>query len=110
LAQEEGRFGKHQGVIARCLRVNYHVYSMRTRVKRIAIEVAGWTFVVLGIAGLFLPVLQGILFLLIGLFILSTQYAWAHRLLHRLRERFPKIAEQLDKAKAKAERWMSPSA
>jgi uncharacterized membrane protein YbaN (DUF454 family) len=82
---------------------------MRARVKRIAIEVVGWIFIVLGIAGLFLPVLQGILFLLIGLFILSTQYAWAHRLLHRLRERFPNIAEQFDKAKAKAERWVSPS-
>lgn len=83
---------------------------MRARVKRIAIEVFGWIFIVLGIAGLFLPVLQGILFLLIGLFILSTQYAWAHRLLHRLRERFPTVAEKFDKAKTKAERWVSPSA
>jgi len=82
---------------------------MRTRLRRVAIEIVGWMFIVLGIAGLFLPVLQGILFLLIGLFILSTQYAWAHRLLHRLRERFPKIAEQFDKSKAKAERWVSPS-
>ncbi len=78
--------------------------------KRIAIEVVGWLFIVLGIAGLFLPVLQGILFLLIGLFILSTQYEWAHRLLHRVRERFPKIAAQFDKAKEKAQRWVSPSA
>jgi uncharacterized protein len=83
---------------------------MRAQVKRIATEVVGWVFIVLGIAGLFLPVLQGILFLLIGLFILSTQYAWAHRLLHKLRERFPKIATQFDKAKQKAERWVSPLA
>jgi uncharacterized protein len=83
---------------------------MRARLRRIAIEIVGWTFIVLGIAGLFLPFLQGILFLLIGLFILSMQYAWAHRLLHRLRERFPRIAEQFDKAKTKAERWVSPSA
>lgn len=83
---------------------------MRARVKRIAVEIVGWAFIVLGIAGLFLPVLQGILFLLIGLFILATQYAWAARLLNRLRERFPRIAEQFDKARAKAERWVSPSA
>lgn len=82
---------------------------MRARMKRIAIEVVGWVFIVLGIAGLFLPVLQGILFLLIGLFMLSTQYEWAHRLLHKIRERFPKIAAQFDKAKEKAERWVSPS-
>ena len=83
---------------------------MRARVKRIAIEITGWTFILLGIVGLFLPVLQGILFLLIGLFILSTQYAWARRLLDRIRERFPKVAAQFDKAKQKAERWVSPSA
>lgn len=89
--------------------VEYHSVGMRARVKRIALEIVGWLFIVVGIAGLFLPVLQGILFLLIGLFILSTQYEWAHRLLHRLRERFPRIAEQFDKAKAKADRWVSPS-
>lgn len=83
---------------------------MRARLKKIGIQVVGWAFIVLGIAGLFLPVLQGILFLLIGLFILSTQYAWAGRLLDRLRERFPRIAEQFDRAKAKAGRWVSPSA
>ena len=31
----------------------------------------------LGVIGLFLPLLQGVLFLLIGLFILSTEYVWA---------------------------------
>jgi len=35
--------------------------------KPVAVIAIGWIFVVLGIAGLFLPVLQGILFLLIGL-------------------------------------------
>ena len=97
-------------MIALSVPVDYHVDCMRARLKRIAIEVVGWIFIVLGIAGLFLPVLQGILFLLIGFFILSTQYAWAHRLLDRLRERFPKVAEQFDKAKVKVERWVSPSA
>ena len=90
--------------------VGYHVYVMRARVKRVAIEIVGWMFILLGIVGLFLPVLQGILFLLIGLFILSTQYEWARRLLDKTRERFPKIAAQFDKAKEKASRWASPSA
>lgn len=109
MAQEEGQ-RRHQDVIAGCLPVDYHDDCMRARVKRIAVEIVGWAFIVLGIAGLFLPVLQGILFLLIGLFILATQYAWAARLLNRLRERFPRIAEQFDKARVKAERWVSPSA
>jgi uncharacterized protein len=66
--------------------------------KRIAVIAIGWIFVVLGIAGLFLPLLQGILFLLIGLVILSKEYRWAGKLLNRIRSRFPRIAESLAKA------------
>ena len=47
----------------------YH-QLVKQRMKRWGILVAGWAFILLGIAGLFLPVLQGILFLLIGLLIL----------------------------------------
>jgi uncharacterized membrane protein YbaN (DUF454 family) len=69
----------------------------------------GWGFILLGIAGLFLPILQGILFILIGLLILSTEYAWAHNLLEKLKRRFPKIGAQIEKAKEKAARWMQRS-
>ncbi len=82
---------------------------MKRQIKRLSVLAAGWGFVLLGIAGLFLPVLQGILFLLIGLLILSTEYVWAHNLLHRLKSRFPKIAAQMDLARSKAERWMNRS-
>ena len=40
-------------------------------VRRMLILSAGWFFVVLGILGIFLPILQGILFLAIGLILLS---------------------------------------
>lgn len=76
---------------------------MQKAIKRALVLVVGWGFILLGIAGLFLPVLQGILFLLIGLFILSSEYVWAHNLLHKLKNKFPKIAAQFDLAKAKAE-------
>jgi uncharacterized protein len=56
------------------------------------ITVLGWTFLVLGVLGLFLPVLQGVLFLIIGLYLLSYTSPWAKRLLDNLRRRFPKIA------------------
>jgi uncharacterized membrane protein YbaN (DUF454 family) len=65
---------------------------MKARLKQVIVIVVGWTFIVLGIAGLFLPVLQGVLFLLIGLLILSTEYVWAHNLLHKLRTRSPKLS------------------
>jgi uncharacterized membrane protein YbaN (DUF454 family) len=80
---------------------------VKARFKRWGLLVLGWGFILVGIAGLFLPVLQGILFLLIGLFILSSEYVWAHKLLAKLKERFPKIAAQFDKAKDKAEAWIS---
>jgi len=66
--------------------------------KRIAVIGIGWVFVVLGIAGLFLPLLQGILFLLIGLVILSKEYRWAGKLLKRVRSQFPRMATSLAKA------------
>ena len=75
---------------------------MNARLKRIAVWWLGWVFIVLGIAGLFLPILQGILFLLIGLSLLSNQSPWAARLLHKLRERFPGIAGKYSEALAKA--------
>ena len=68
--------------------------------------VLGWGFVLLGIVGLFLPVLQGVLFILIGLFILSSEYVWAHHLLHKLRERFPRVAVHFDHARDRAQRWL----
>jgi uncharacterized membrane protein YbaN (DUF454 family) len=79
---------------------------MKTRAKRILLLIVGWAFILLGIAGLFLPILQGVLFLLIGLMILSSEYVWAHHLLRRLREKFPSISRTLDQAAEKAAAWM----
>jgi uncharacterized membrane protein YbaN (DUF454 family) len=75
---------------------------MNARFKRIGIYWLGWFFIVLGILGLFLPILQGILFLLVGLSLLSQSSPWAARLLQRLRERFPRIAGTYSEAMAKA--------
>lgn len=80
---------------------------MRATFKRAVVLVVGWAFILLGIAGLFLPILQGILFLLIGLFILSSEYVWAHKLLKKLKERFPRIGSQFELAKEKAEQKMA---
>jgi uncharacterized membrane protein YbaN (DUF454 family) len=79
---------------------------MSARIKQVAVIVVGWTFLVLGVLGLFLPFLQGILFLLIGLIILSSEYVWAHHLLNKIRQRFPKIAHMADEASAKAQAWL----
>lgn len=79
---------------------------MSRRVKRWLVLISGWSFVALGVAGLFLPILQGVLFLLIGVTILSTEYLWARKLLRKLRERFPFLSARLDTAKARAKGWL----
>lgn len=79
---------------------------MNRLVKRVVILILGWGFVLLGIVGLFLPILQGVLFLLVGLIILSSEYVWAHHLLAKLKERFPKIGHVADEAAARASRWL----
>jgi hypothetical protein len=75
-----------------------------TMMKRALMIVSGWTFVTLGIAGLFLPVLQGILFLLIGLGLLSTEYAWAHRWITKLKNRFPETDKRFQEVMTKLAR------
>jgi uncharacterized membrane protein YbaN (DUF454 family) len=79
---------------------------VHARAKKWGVLTAGWAFILLGIAGLFLPVLQGILFLLIGLIILSSEYVWAHKLLARLKARFPKIGAHADAAHQRADHLM----
>jgi uncharacterized membrane protein YbaN (DUF454 family) len=79
---------------------------MKPHAKRILVLIAGWSFILLGVVGLFLPFLQGVLFILLGLIILSSQYAWARLLLRKLRERFPRIRRVADATAAKARNWL----
>ncbi len=79
---------------------------MKSLAKRILLQILGWSFIVLGIVGLFLPILQGVLFILIGLVVLSSEYVWAHRLLTKLRGRFPGLSRTLDQATVKAKDWL----
>jgi uncharacterized protein len=71
-------------------------------VRRILVLGVGWGFILLGIVGLFLPILQGILFLLVGLAILSTESRFARGILVKLRRRFPNLARRLDAAEKRA--------
>jgi uncharacterized membrane protein YbaN (DUF454 family) len=50
----------------------------------------GWIFIVLGVAGLFLPILQGVLFLLLGFTLLSSESRWLRRRLADLRKYAPR--------------------
>jgi len=86
---------------------NFGRKELNRKRKRWLVLLTGWGFIVLGIAGLFLPILQGILFLLIGLVILSSEYVWAHNLLKKLQKRFPKVSAHLHEASEKARSRMN---
>ena len=84
----------------------YEALEMKLLVKRLGLLILGWAFVLVGIAGLFLPILQGILFIVIGLLILSSEYVWAHRLVEKLKIRFPGVAQASAAASEKARLWI----
>lgn len=73
-------------------------------VKRFFVLAFGWAFIFFGVLGLFLPILQGILFLLIGFILLSRESEWARRQLEKLKTRYPRFAEKYDEAEARAGR------
>lgn len=79
---------------------------MRRPSKRLVKLILGWSFLVLGVLGLFLPILQGVLFLAIGLGILAQEQPWAHRMLNRLKHRHPHMAKVFDDARHKTEAWI----
>jgi hypothetical protein len=76
--------------------------TMERQVKRVVVLVIGWMLVAFGVVGLFLPVLQGVLFILLGLYVLSRESETAHRWLQRGRKRYPNVDARL---KAWGEWW-----
>lgn len=79
---------------------------MRWPSRRLLKLILGWGFLVLGVLGLFLPILQGVLFLAIGLGLLAQELPWAHRLLTRLKHRHPHMARMFEDARHKGEAWV----
>lgn len=79
--------------------------------KRFLLRLTGWMFILLGIAGIFLPILQGILFLLVGMYILGRvsprTRMWRMRLRRRARERYPSWTGKFEEAEVKAKYWIN---
>jgi len=59
----------------------------------------GVLFLLLGVIGGFLPVIQGWIFVLIGLTLLARELPWVRHHLERLKGRFPKQAAHVDRLK-----------
>ena len=80
-----------------------HIPDLPLRI-RIALLIVGWLVVILGLAGLLLPGLQGILLLMLGAAILSVASDTVHRSLERLLERRPRIRDRLNDLRSRLRR------
>jgi len=68
---------------------------------RIALLVFGWLVIIVGLAGLLLPGLQGILLLVVGAAILSVASDSVHRWLENMLEHRPNIRRRLNSFRTK---------
>ena len=74
-------------------------------IQKFGLLIMGWLFIVVGIIGLFLPILQGILFIMIGLAILSSRSEVIKRFLKHIEERYPRHHERIEIWKEKIRGW-----
>lgn len=68
-------------------------------------KIAGWALLVLGVLGLVLPILQGVLFLALGLFVLRHQYAWAAERLAWAERRWPQTVAKVEGMEVRMIAW-----
>jgi len=75
------------------------------KLARIKWLIIGGAFVLLGIVGLFLPILQGILFIVIGIMCLARGSATVRAQIPNFKKRFPRIGSKLTFIEGKARAW-----
>ena len=73
---------------------------------RVLVLTAGWLLVLLGIAGIFLPVLQGGLSLAIGFALISLGSPRFHLGLRRLMGRWPRIWKRMERFRRRVHTWL----
>ncbi|MCU0571433.1 MAG: DUF2892 domain-containing protein [Syntrophobacteraceae bacterium] len=77
--------------------------------RRIIRITLGVVFIVLGILGLFLPVLQGVLFLIIGVFLLASQIPLFARIFCWIQEKFPALERLVERMRERVHHeWHPP--
>ncbi|MBR0671373.1 PGPGW domain-containing protein [Neoroseomonas soli] len=73
-------------------------------------KVTGWTLLALGVLGMVLPLLQGFLFLALGVFVLRDQHIWAARRWGWVRRRWPHQVARVEGAEAALRRRLAAAA
>ncbi len=81
---------------------------MKKHIGKITVQIIAFVFLIAGILGLFLPFLQGIIFLIIGLYLLSLISPSIRRRLHELGQRHSvvgKVLAKLETFNERIRRW-----
>lgn len=73
---------------------------------RVLVLTTGWLLVVVGVVGLFLPILQGGLCLALGFALLSVASQSVHLWLRRLLGRWPGLWKRLERLRRGILRWI----
>ena len=79
---------------------------VKDRLRRWALLTLAWMCLTVAALSLVIPFLPTTVPVIVGLLILSTEYAWAHRTLERWKVRWPKFAAVVDKVEAKTAHWI----
>ena len=66
----------------------------------------GYGFLILGFLGGFIPILQGWIFIALGLILLKDHAVWARRLSIWLRRKYPKVRPVFKQAFQKIDEWL----
>jgi hypothetical protein len=73
---------------------------------RIGIFIVGWLLILVGVAGLVLPGIQGIATILVGAALLSLDNEFVYRGLRRLLARWPRVWRKLEHFREKSHDWI----
>lgn len=79
---------------------------MQKELKRLLILIAALVFIILGVAGLALPFLQGFLFLIIGIILLSITSPRMRAWVDSHTVRYPRIHRVVEKMRARIEKMI----
>lgn len=88
--------------------MQYPFPPLPKKVKRLLVLLAGLAFVALGLVGLALPFLQGLLFLLIGVILLSLSSSYVRSWVEVHTRRYPKLHRLIVRTEEWILKWIGP--
>jgi hypothetical protein len=74
---------------------------LKSKLRRWSLYALAWFCLLIAGLSFIIPVLPTTIPAVVGLVILSTEYAWAHRWLEKVKNRFPKVGGLIEKVQTR---------